>query len=92
MANTFLKEQTKLFGTDHIYAADPFHEGEPPVKGDDYLSSVGQAIYKATTSVDWQAIIAMQTWSMRKPIVQAVPKDRILMLDLNTTPGSNPCR
>ncbi|WP_217277431.1 alpha-N-acetylglucosaminidase [Pedobacter foliorum] len=84
MSKTFLEEQTKLFGTDHIYAADPFHEGEPPVKGDDYLSSVGQAIYKATASVDPKAVIAMQTWSMRKPIVEAIPQDKILMLDLNT--------
>lgn len=84
MSKTFLEEQTKLFGTNHIYAADPFHEGEPPVKGDDYLSSVGKAIYQATVSVDPKAVIAMQTWSMRKPIVEAIPEDRILMLDLNT--------
>lgn len=84
MSKTFLEEQTKLFGTDHIYAADPFHEGEPPVKGDDYLSSVGKAIYQVTASVDPKAVIAMQTWSMRKPIVEAIPEDKILMLDLNT--------
>lgn len=84
MTKTFLKEQQKLFGTDHIYAADPFHEGTPPVEGDDYLASVGKAIYEATTAVDPKAVIAMQTWDMRKPIVQAIPEDRILMLDLNT--------
>lgn len=84
MNKTFLEEQTKLFGTNHIYAADPFHEGEPPVDGDAYLAEVGKRIYTSTSSFDPKAIIAMQTWSMRKPIVEAIPKDKILMLDLNT--------
>jgi len=30
----------------------------------------------------------MQTWSMRKPIVEAIPPDRILMLDLNSNRGN----
>ena len=84
MNRTFLEAQTKLFGTDHIYAADPFHEGTPPVKGDKYLSDVGKVIYKTTVAVDSLAIIAMQTWSMRKPIVESIPDDRIIMLDLNS--------
>ncbi|MCD2421246.1 alpha-N-acetylglucosaminidase [Niabella pedocola] len=84
MTKAFIEEQTKLFGTNHIYAADPFHEGKPPVSGDDYLTAVGKKIYEATTAVDPRAVIAMQTWSMRKPIVEAIPSDRIIMLDLNS--------
>ncbi|MBO9620301.1 MAG: alpha-N-acetylglucosaminidase [Niabella sp.] len=84
MAKAFIEEQTRLFGTNHIYAADPFHEGKPPVSGDDYLTAVGKKIYEATIAVDPEAIIAMQTWSMRKPIVEAIPSDRIIMLDLNS--------
>ncbi|MGJ7032173.1 alpha-N-acetylglucosaminidase [Niabella hirudinis] len=84
MTTAFIEEQTKLFGTNHIYAADPFHEGQPPVNGDDYLTAVGKKIYEATTAADPEAIIAMQTWSMRKPIVEAIPADRIIMLDLNS--------
>ena len=84
MTKVFIEEQTRLFGTNHIYAADPFHEGEPPVGGDDYLSAVGKKIYEATITADSQAVIAMQTWSMRKLIVEAIPASRIVMLDLNT--------
>ncbi|WP_026309809.1 alpha-N-acetylglucosaminidase [Niabella aurantiaca] len=84
MAKAFIEEQTRLFGTDHIYAADPFHEGKPPVSGDDYLTAVGKKIYEATAAADPEAIIAMQTWSMRKPIVEAIPAGRIIMLDLNS--------
>nr|WP_295922836.1 alpha-N-acetylglucosaminidase [uncultured Dyadobacter sp.] len=89
MTRTFLEEQTKLFGTDHLYAADPFHEGEPPRKDSAYLSAVGKQIFEATAAVDPKAVIAMQTWSMRKPIVEAIPADRILMLDLNSSKWKN---
>ena len=85
MSKTFIEEQTRLFGTNHIYAADPFHEGKAPVAGDEYLAQVGKAIYTTTASVDPKAVIAMQTWSMQKAIVQSIPPDRILMLDLNAS-------
>ena len=83
MGRTFLKEQEKLFGTDHIYAADPFHEGQPPVKGEKYLNDVGRTIYETIHSVDTMATIAMQTWSLREGIVKAIPKNKILLLDLS---------
>jgi alpha-N-acetylglucosaminidase len=82
IGKSFLEEQTRLFGTDHYYAADPFHEGAPPVDGDEYLKKVGEAIYHVTSSVDPQAMIAMQTWSLREPIVKAIPENKILLLDL----------
>lgn len=82
MGQTFLEEQTKLLGTDHLYAADPFHEGSPPVSGNAYLTSVGKAISDLTVSVDPKATIVMQTWSVREPIVKGIPPDRLLLLDL----------
>lgn len=86
MGRTFLEEQEKLFGTNHIYAADPFHEGQPPVKGEKYLNDVGRTIYETIYSVDTMATIAMQTWSLREGIVKAIPKDKILLLDLSGNP------
>jgi len=83
MGKAFLEEQEKLFGTNHFYAADPFHEGHPPIKGDKYLQNVGNAIYKTIMEVDPQATIAMQTWSLREQIVKAIPEDKILLLDLS---------
>lgn len=85
MSRTFLEEEKKLYGTNHVYAADPFHEGQPPKPGSDYLSEVGKTIWENTVAVDSQAIIAMQTWSLREPIAKAFPKDRILLLDLNAS-------
>ena len=36
----FLEEQTRLFGTDHIYGIDPFNEVDPPSFEPDYLNKV----------------------------------------------------
>ena len=35
-------------------------------------------------SFDKSSVWVMQTWSMRKPIVKAVPKNRLLLLDINS--------
>lgn len=79
----FLKTQIKLFGTSHVYAADPFHEGHPPKPGKEYLSKVGKAIYKLISDVDPKATIAMQSWSIRKEICEAFPKEHLVVLDLS---------
>jgi alpha-N-acetylglucosaminidase len=84
LGKTFIEEQTRLFGTDHWYAADPFHESKPPSEAPDYLPAVAKVILDTMQSADPQAKIAMQTWSMREPIVKAIPQDRILMLDLTS--------
>jgi alpha-N-acetylglucosaminidase len=82
LGRTLIETQTRLFGTSHIYAADPFHEGHPPKPGDEYLDKVGKAIFKLMTDVDPKATWAMQAWSIREPIARAVPQGRLLVLDL----------
>ena len=84
IGKTFMEEQTKIFGTDHWYAADPFHESKPPSDAPDYLPAVAKTILQTMEAADPQAKIAMQTWSMREPIVKAIPEDRLLMLDLTS--------
>lgn len=51
----FLEEQTKNFGTDHVYGADPFNEVTPPSWNPDYLASVSKAIFSSMTAVDPEA-------------------------------------
>jgi alpha-N-acetylglucosaminidase len=82
MGKAFIEEEVKLFGTDHWYTADPFHESAPPSKAPDYLPAVARTILDTMKSADPDAKIAMQTWSMRQAIVENIPTDRILMLDL----------
>mgnify|MGYP000891621464 CR=1 FL=1 len=83
LGRDFLEEEKKLYGTYGIYAADPFHESAPPVNTPEYLSAVGHAIYKLIKDFDPKAKWAMQAWSLREPIVKAVPKEDLLILDLN---------
>ncbi|PTY02486.1 alpha-N-acetylglucosaminidase [Opitutaceae bacterium EW11] len=78
----FLEEQTRLFGTDHLYACDPFHEGEPPKDTPDYLHDVGVRLFQVTQRFDPEAIIVMQGWTIREGIVRGIPADRLLALDL----------
>jgi alpha-N-acetylglucosaminidase len=79
---SLLAEQKRLFGSSHIYAVDPFHEGSPPDSSKKYLNAVGKAICELITSVDSKAVCAMQSWSIREPIATVFPKDRLLILDL----------
>jgi alpha-N-acetylglucosaminidase len=79
---TYIQEQTKLLGTDHWYTADPFHESAPPSKDPAYLPAVAKTILVTMQSADPDAKIAMQTWSERAPIVQNIPPEKILLLDL----------
>lgn len=83
MGKAFLEEQAKLFGSNHYYAGDPFHEGEPPKQYKGYLEEVGKALYDVTKSVDTAATIVMQSWSIREAIAKGIPTEKLLVLDLN---------
>ena len=78
----FLEEQTRLLGTDHLYAADPFHESEPPRDTQDYLAAVGAKLYSIASDFDPKATVVMQGWTIREGIVKGIPADRLLVLDL----------
>lgn len=79
---TFMEENIRLFGNNHLWAADPFHESSPPKPGAEYLDAVGKAIHSLMKEVDPKATWAMQAWSIRKEIACAVPKGELLVLDL----------
>ena len=40
----FLEEQTRMFGTDHIYGIDPFNEMDPPSFEPEYLNKISRHI------------------------------------------------
>ena len=83
MGRVFLGEQARLFGAHGVYAADPFHGSVPPVDTPEYLKAVGESIHRLFRDFDPHSIWAMQSWSLREDIVKAVPKDALLILDLN---------
>ena len=60
----FLQEQTRLFGTDHIYGVDPFNEVDPPSWEPEYLSQVSSDMYRTLTAADPKAEWMQMTWML----------------------------
>lgn len=91
----FLNVQTRLYGTDHLYSADTFNENEPPTDDPAYLSALSSRVYQAMSKADPKAIWVMQGWLFYsdrkfwktpqiKALLEAVPNDHMIMLDLAT--------
>ena len=89
----FMEEQTRLFGTDHLYAADSFIEMAPPSGDLDYLARLGRAIHDGMAKTDPQAVWLLQGWTFFhqrkfwtperiKAFLDAVPDQGMLILDL----------
>lgn len=89
----FIEEQTKLYGTDHLYSADTFNENEPPTDDTTYLSALSNRVYQAINVADKKGIWVMQGWLFYsdrkfwkqpqvKALLNAVPDDRMIVLDL----------
>ena len=88
----FLEEQTRLFGTDHIYGVDPFNEVDPPSFEPDYLNKVSQHIYESLTAVDPEAEWLQMAWFLyyqrkdytperTRAMLTGVPQGKMTMLD-----------
>ena len=83
----FIEEQTRQFGTDHLYASDTFIEMQPPSSDPQFLAGMGKAVYDAMRAGDPQAIWVLQGWLFvnnppfgsrrRAGLVRAVPDDRL---------------
>ena len=58
----FLKEQTALYGTNHLYTADTFNENLPPQNDSLYLSGMSSSVFQAMRNVDPDAVWVMQGW------------------------------
>lgn len=80
---SLLKKQEELFGCGRYLACDPFHENSPSVAGKEYLAKVGAAVDRLYRAFRPDSVWVMQSWSLREAIVKAVPKERLLILDLN---------
>ncbi len=88
----FLEEQTRLFGTDHIYGIDPFNEVDPPSFEPEYLSKVSRHIYESLAAVDSQAEWLQMAWFLyyqredytperTRAMLTGVPQGKMTMLD-----------
>jgi alpha-N-acetylglucosaminidase len=93
VGKAFVEEQTRLFGTDHLYAADTFIEMSPPSSDPAFLAEMGRAVHGAMADADPAAVWVMQGWlfvnnpgfwqpAQARALLTSVPNDRMLVLDL----------
>ena len=89
----YMENQTKLFGTDHYYAADSFNEIDPPTNDSTFLAGMGRAVYDAMRAADPRATWVLQGWFLyyqakfwqepqARALLGAVPDEHMLVLDL----------
>lgn len=89
----FVKRQTEIYGTNHLYAADPFNEIDPPSNDSTFLAGMSRAIYSSMQSADTNATWVLQGWFLyyqakfwqepqARAFLGAVPDDRMIVLDL----------
>jgi len=89
----FVREQTKVYGTDHFYSADTFNENDPPSSDSTYLDHISKKVYQSMAQVDPKAKWIMQGWlfyhsakfwqpTQIKALLNAVPDDNLIILDL----------
>jgi alpha-N-acetylglucosaminidase len=91
----FVEEQTRQFGTDHLYASDTFIEMQPPDSDPKFLAAMGRGVYEAMRAGDPDAVWVMQGWifvcdpngfwkpPQAKALLGAVPDERMILLDLH---------
>jgi len=93
IGNLFIKKQTELFGTDHLYDADCFIEVNPPSKDPEFLKKVSKAVYHSMAAADPEATWVIQGWffffqknfwqpEQGRAFLGAIPKDKVIILDL----------
>lgn len=91
----FIEEQTRIYGTDHLYSADTFNENEPPSNDSTFLSELSARVYDGMKGADPKAVWVMQGWlfysdrefwhdQQIKALLSAVPNEHMIILDLNT--------
>lgn len=88
----FLEEQTRMYGTDHIYGVDPFNEVAPPSVEPEDLANMSKGIFESLSAADPDAIWLQMGWlfisnpgrwtpERIEAYLTAVPQGRMILLD-----------
>ena len=92
IAKDFIAEQTKEYGTDHLYAIDQFIEMQPAIGDTAYLGNMSRQIFSAIDQADPEGKWVIQTWPFKeldfwnqertKAYFDGVPDNRMIALEL----------
>ena len=88
----YLQEQTRLFGTDHIYGFDLFNEVEAPSWDPETLADIARNAFGSVQKADEDAVWLQMGWLFHndrrhwtpeniKAYLGAVPKGKVIILD-----------
>lgn len=80
-----LEKQRQLFGAFHYYSCDPYIVNKSELKSKDYLWRVGRAIDTLYKDFDPESKWIMMSDCLYEKMVKSVPKDRLIILDLDGT-------
>ncbi|WP_194421292.1 alpha-N-acetylglucosaminidase TIM-barrel domain-containing protein [Microbacterium abyssi] len=93
VATAIARAQQARFGTDHLYAADPFIEMLPVDDSVDYPAIVADALLGSLVDVDPDATWVLQSWPFSyqpefwsaervRAFLEAIPPNKLIVLDL----------
>jgi alpha-N-acetylglucosaminidase len=96
IGSMYIRKQTELFGSDHLYSSDTFNENKPKRGTSLFLKKVSQSVYKSMADADPEAVWVMQGWLFLhdrafwnnfriKAMLNAVDNDKMIILDLFST-------
>ena len=83
VAGCYYDNTRRLFGAHHHYAVDPFHESQPPIDTPEYLRQAGKAIADSILAFDKDAECVMQSWSIRRDVLEGMGELPVMILDFN---------
>ncbi|WP_435315248.1 alpha-N-acetylglucosaminidase [Cellulophaga fucicola] len=93
IGTAFIKKQTEMYGTDHLYDADCFIEVNPPSEDPEFLKQVSKSVYSSMAQADPEATWVLQGWffffkkdfwtkERGNAFLNGIPKDKVIVLDL----------
>lgn len=88
----YMEESARMFGSDHVYGADPFNEVDSPDWSPEFLASVSKGIYDTMKEADPEAVWIQMAWLFYhdskhwtpervKAYLRAVPEGGLTLLD-----------
>lgn len=88
----FIRKQTEVYGTDHIYGIDLFNEVTPPSWEPEYLGRVSRQVHESLRAADEDAVWLQMAWlffygkanwtpERIEAYLTSFPKERQLLLD-----------
>lgn len=81
IGNMFYKNQSLLLGSSKYYVADPFIAHAPTKSGGGFLAGLGTAIFKLISAQGEDCVWVMNSSTVKREIIKALPKEKILIID-----------